>query len=275
MATLEQIQNRVKKLQAQADALIAKEAQSAVEQIRELMLKYSLTTADIEIKAKARREAKNPVERKTAVKAKSAKATGVPRYIDPTTGATWTGRGRAPAWIASAKDRTKFLATGAVEAVFAAPQKLVVRKSVAAANGVAHTGQPKGKQPAKYIDRKTGATWSGRGRAPAWLAGAKDRTKFLVEPVAVAEVTVPKNGVAPKAGRKSAVAAKKGVPRKMTTAKKATVKKVAVKKAAATPKLKKATTKMAPVRKAVTAKAHAARANTVAMAAPPVEQATA
>jgi hypothetical protein len=39
MATLEQIQNRLKKLQAQADALIAKKAQVVVDQIRELMLK--------------------------------------------------------------------------------------------------------------------------------------------------------------------------------------------------------------------------------------------
>ena len=33
---------------------------------------------------------------------------------------------------------------------------------------------------AKYQDPKTGATWSGRGRAPAWLADAKDRTEFLI-----------------------------------------------------------------------------------------------
>ena len=37
MATLEQIQNRMKKLQAQADALIAKNAQVVVDQIRELI----------------------------------------------------------------------------------------------------------------------------------------------------------------------------------------------------------------------------------------------
>lgn len=274
MATLEQIQNRVKKLQAQADALIAKKAQSAVEQIRELMLKYGLTTADIETKAKARREAKTPVDRKAAVKTKGAKSAGVPRYVDPKTGATWTGHGRAPGWIASAKDRTKFLATGAVEAVSPAPKKLTVRKSVAAGDGAAHTGQPKGKQPAKYIDRKTGATWSGRGRAPAWLIGAKDRTKFLVEPVAVAEVTAPKDAVAPNSGRKSTVAAKKGAPKRMTTAKKATGKSVAVKKAA-TPKLKRAATKKAPVRKAVTARTHAMGVDASATTEPPVEQPTA
>ncbi|WP_408468024.1 H-NS family nucleoid-associated regulatory protein [Paraburkholderia sp. RL17-380-BIE-A] len=35
-------------------------------------------------------------------------------------------------------------------------------------------GQPKGPQPAKYRDPKSGATWSGRGPAPVWLSGAKD-----------------------------------------------------------------------------------------------------
>ena len=43
-----------------------------------------------------------------------------------------------------------------------------------------------------YIDRKTGATWSGRGRAPAWLADAKDRTKFLINPTAGSEATASK-----------------------------------------------------------------------------------
>ena len=53
MPTLEQIQAKLKKLQAQADVLIARKAQAAVDQIRDLMLKHGLTTADIEAKAKA------------------------------------------------------------------------------------------------------------------------------------------------------------------------------------------------------------------------------
>ena len=35
-----------------------------------------------------------------------------------------------------------------------------------------------GPVPAKYRDPKTGATWSGRGRAPAWIG--KNRDKFLI-----------------------------------------------------------------------------------------------
>ncbi|MCX5545232.1 H-NS histone family protein [Paraburkholderia sp. CNPSo 3076] len=34
--------------------------------------------------------------------------------------------------------------------------------------------------PAKYRDPATGATWSGRGRAPNWLKDAKNRDRFLI-----------------------------------------------------------------------------------------------
>lgn len=39
----------------------------------------------------------------------------------------------------------------------------------------------KGKQPAKYRDPKTGATWSGMGRAPSWIANARSRDRFLID----------------------------------------------------------------------------------------------
>lgn len=44
------------------------------------------------------------------------------------------------------------------------------------------TDEPKRLPPsatAKYRDPATGATWSGRGRPPRWLAG-QDRAKFAV-----------------------------------------------------------------------------------------------
>ncbi|MGS1073533.1 H-NS family nucleoid-associated regulatory protein [Burkholderia glumae] len=99
------------------------------------------------------------------------------KYRDPKTGATWSGRGPAPAWIANAKDRSRFSidADGAVGAI---PRKAKGK----AASTVARTrkGPPKGKQPAKYLNPETGATWSGRGPAPAWLAAAGDRSQFLI-----------------------------------------------------------------------------------------------
>jgi DNA-binding protein H-NS len=33
----------------------------------------------------------------------------------------------------------------------------------------------------KYRDPKTGKTWTGHGRSPAWIAGVKDRDAFLID----------------------------------------------------------------------------------------------
>jgi DNA-binding protein H-NS len=44
-------------------------------------------------------------------------------------------------------------------------------------------GRPKlshGPVPAKYRDPATGATWSGRGRAPTWIRDVKNRDRFLI-----------------------------------------------------------------------------------------------
>ena len=38
----------------------------------------------------------------------------------------------------------------------------------------------KGKAPIKYRNPETGATWSGRGKAPSWIEG-KDRDLFLIK----------------------------------------------------------------------------------------------
>jgi len=43
----------------------------------------------------------------------------------------------------------------------------------------APTSRPRPPVQPKYRDPATGQTWSGRGRAPAWIAG-KDMTQFLI-----------------------------------------------------------------------------------------------
>ena len=86
---------------------------------------------------------------------------------------------------------------------------------------------------AKYADPKTGKTWSGFGRAPAWIAGAKSRDAFLVDKSAVkAPVQVAKPAAAKKKSAVKSASAKK-VP------KKASKKKAAKKKAAKKRKAKK------------------------------------
>lgn len=114
------------------------------------------------------------------------------KYRDPKTGATWSGRGRAPVWIANAKDRSRFSIASDEE--LEATVKTTLRKAKSKASSTAvssgRKGQPKGKQPAKYQNPETGATWSGRGPAPAWLAAASDRSKFLIDAAAIEATTV-------------------------------------------------------------------------------------
>jgi len=246
MATLEKLQTQIARLQAQADALIKNQSSAVIGKIRDLMEKHGLSVADIDAHAGGKKRGRKPGP-KPAVS-----TTTLAKYRDPKTGATWTGHGRAPAWIASAKDRTKFLTDGTAARAAAMPTT------------VAKTGNyVRGPQAAKYRDPKSGATWSGRGPAPAWLAGAKDRSKFLI------------------AGAEEGAAASKPAPAKKATAKKAVTAKVAKKvvakksKAVAkTPSAKNAAVKKTPAKKAVAKKVAAVETTKNSAATPTVESAS-
>ncbi|WOD16492.1 H-NS family nucleoid-associated regulatory protein [Paraburkholderia kirstenboschensis] len=247
MPTLEQIQAKLKKLQAQADILIARKAQVAIDQIRDLMLKHGLTTADIEAKAKARRAANSLNGITGSGNAKLAVAgQKVPKYRDHKTGATWTGHGRAPGWIVSAKDRSVFLIDGASE-----PNRFT--KLVA--TGAKGKGQPKGAQPPKYRHPTTGATWSGRGPAPAWLASVKDRTRFLIDSSAApaASAASQKTAGKVKSAATSGAVSKKAAAKKVVAKKaKAGAQSVTATKAAVKSAAKKVTARKATAKKAAT-----------------------
>ncbi|SOE92699.1 DNA-binding protein H-NS [Burkholderia sp. D7] len=206
MATLESLQAKIGKLEQQAEALITKQASGVIEKIRKLMAEHGLTTADISTQVGGKRSST-----KYAGKAVSKSNVAVAKYHYPKTGATWTGHGRTPNWIATAKNRDKFLMGASVATVKPAP----VSKAKAAGNYV------RGPQPAMYRDPKSGSTWSGRGRAPAWLAGAKDRSKFLIGEAAA----VPSEAGAVSEASKSKAVGKSGVVAKKAVAKKAVAKK--------------------------------------------------
>lgn len=67
-------------LEAQIAATRAEERAGVIEHVQELVALYGLKQSEVF----------GPV-RKTA--------RSVPKYRDPSTGKTWTGRGRAPAWF--------------------------------------------------------------------------------------------------------------------------------------------------------------------------------
>jgi DNA-binding protein H-NS len=239
MATLENLQAKIAMLQAQAEEIVNKDSTAVIAKIHGIMEKHGLTVADID----AHIDGGKKGGRKPGVKDVAKSTASTAKYRDPKSGATWTGHGRAPAWIVSAKDRSKFLVE--VTAAVCAP---AAKKSAKDGNYV------RGLQPALYADPKTGATWSGRGRAPAWLAGAKDRTKFLIAGAVEGKAEL-KAIAAEKASAKKVATKKPATKKSVVAAKKVSAKKVAAKKTTG----KKGVMKKATAKKAMSAKAFASR----------------
>ena len=92
-ATYKELLEQLKALEAQAEEARKRELKDAVSQVRELIDQYGLTAEDVF----------STPRKKGAVTG----STVAPKYRDPATGATWTGRGKAPKWI-EGKDREQF-----------------------------------------------------------------------------------------------------------------------------------------------------------------------
>lgn len=100
MATYKQLLAQKEALEAQLAEARANEVSGAIEQIRTLMDQYGLSPEDIQGKRRRGRPAGSGA-------AKAAKEPLPPKYLDPKTGKTWSGRGRAPAWLG--KNPNRFL----------------------------------------------------------------------------------------------------------------------------------------------------------------------
>lgn len=95
MATLKEIDTQINALKAQREEIRKSEHKGAVEKVRALVAEYGLTESDVFAQSRAR-------GRSATTGSKVA-----PKYRDPVTGATWTGRGKAPKWI-EGQEREKF-----------------------------------------------------------------------------------------------------------------------------------------------------------------------
>jgi DNA-binding protein H-NS len=74
-----------------------REISQAVQKVRDLMAEYGLTAQDVFPSGRSAKSSGAKPVNKVA-----------PKYRDPATGQTWTGRGKAPKWI-EGQDRTKYL----------------------------------------------------------------------------------------------------------------------------------------------------------------------
>jgi len=92
MTTLSTLLAQKAELERQIAEVRQSETTTAIAQARSIVAEYGLTEADIFGKSS---------------RAPKAPSTVAAKYRDPATGKTWSGRGKAPLWIAG-KDRVAF-----------------------------------------------------------------------------------------------------------------------------------------------------------------------
>ncbi|WP_414442403.1 H-NS family nucleoid-associated regulatory protein [Burkholderia sp. 22PA0106] len=93
MATYQELKAQAEALAEQAEAARLEGFQAALDDVRMKVAEYGFTERDV-FGRRRKGSAKNPAR---------------PKYRDPKTGATWSGRGRPPDWIKDAKNREDFL----------------------------------------------------------------------------------------------------------------------------------------------------------------------
>ena len=95
MTTYKELLQQQEALAQQIEEARKKEIADAVAQVRALVNDFGLTQQDVF--TGGRKSAKSTSGTKVA-----------PKYRDPATGQTWTGRGKAPKWI-EGRDRAQFV----------------------------------------------------------------------------------------------------------------------------------------------------------------------
>ncbi|QBY56441.1 H-NS family nucleoid-associated regulatory protein [Cupriavidus oxalaticus] len=98
MASYKELMSQKQALEAQLEEVRANEVAGVIEKIQTLMAEYGLTVEDI-----AKRRRGRPAGSRTS----KPKSELPPKYRDPKTGNTWSGRGRQPAWLG--KNPKRFL----------------------------------------------------------------------------------------------------------------------------------------------------------------------
>ena len=117
MSDYQQLTRRIEELQREADRLRKQELKTVIREIRDKIRKYGITREELEsafapTAAAGRKGAKKAGGKKGGSR-RSSRAKVAPKYRHPETGATWTGRGRAPGWLvaeeAAGRKRDEFL----------------------------------------------------------------------------------------------------------------------------------------------------------------------
>ena len=97
MANYKTIKAQIAKLEKQAADLMNKARADVIAKVKGYIKAHALTAADLGF-----RGSKGQTTPASKSRPGDARAVGVPKYRDPATGKTWTGRGKPPGWIAAA-----------------------------------------------------------------------------------------------------------------------------------------------------------------------------
>ncbi|WP_295856072.1 H-NS histone family protein [uncultured Xylophilus sp.] len=97
MATYQQLLAQPRPLDGSSDAARRQQMSDAIASVQRMIEAFELARSDVY--APAEKEPRSTKGR-----------TVPPKYRDPATGVTWTGRGKTPRWIAG-RDRAPFLIT--------------------------------------------------------------------------------------------------------------------------------------------------------------------
>jgi DNA-binding protein H-NS len=92
----EEIQAKIADLQAQAEIVKREEKEQAIVMARTMISAYGITARDLGLDKAPKLKSGPKVGNKVS-----------PKYRDPQSGATWSGRGKTPRWINGA-DRSQY-----------------------------------------------------------------------------------------------------------------------------------------------------------------------
>ena len=126
MSKLTALKKQIAALEAQAERIAKEEMSSAIAKVKGIMAEFNLTIEHLTQTVTGKRTA-------TKTKAKAKRTASAAKYADPKTGKTWTGVGRAPGWIAGAKNRDVFLVGMSPAAAPSAQAPAAAKKTTAKA----------------------------------------------------------------------------------------------------------------------------------------------
>jgi DNA-binding protein H-NS len=144
MSKLTALKKQIAALEAQAERIAKAEMSSAIAKVKDIMAEFNLTIEHLTQAVAGKRTAKKT----------KAKTASVAKYADPKTGKTWSGFGRAPGWIAGAKNRDAFLVGKKAAADVAAKTPALAKKaSGKAAKAVKKAAKPAAKKAAAAVKK--------------------------------------------------------------------------------------------------------------------------